>query len=54
MDGMDQKKTNLPVLGCYTKDEAPLRLRLVGVKVQGKIIDAFLVNSTVPGVEFDD
>ena len=49
MDGMDQKKTNLPVLGRYTKDEAPLRLRLVGVKVHGKRNYAFLVDSTVPG-----
>ena len=48
---MDQKKTNLPVLGRSTKDDPPLHQRLVPVrvKVHGKRTYAFLVDSTVPG-----
>ena len=36
MDGMDQKKTYLPVLQQHTKDVSPLHQCLIGVKVHGK------------------
>jgi hypothetical protein len=49
MDGMDQKKTHLPVWSRYTKDESPMEQRLVGVMVHGKRNYAFLVDATVPG-----
>ena len=43
MDGMDQKKTHLPVLNRQTKDEPALQQRLVGVKVHGKQKYAFFL-----------
>ena len=49
MDGMDQKKTNLPVMGRYTKTESPLTQRIIGVKVHGIKNYAFVVDETVPG-----
>ena len=49
MDGMDQKKTHLPVLQWYTKDKSPLQQHLIGVKVHRKQNYVFLVDSTVPG-----
>ena len=35
IDGMDQKKTNCPVMGSTVKDESPLTQRVIGVKVHG-------------------
>ena len=49
MDGMDQKKNNLPVMGRYTKTESPLTQRIIGVKVHGIKNYAFVVDETVPG-----
>jgi hypothetical protein len=49
MDGMDQKKTHLPVWSRYTKDESPMEQRVVGVMVHGIRNYAFVVDSTVPG-----
>ena len=48
-DGMDQKKTHLPVWSRYTKDESPLEQRLIGVKVHGIRNYVFLVDASVPG-----
>ena len=47
IDGMDQKKTNCPSLGKYTKDEPPLAQRVIGVKVHGKKTYAFICDETV-------
>ena len=47
--GWTLKKTLLPVLQRYTKDESPLQQCLIGVKVHGKRNYVFLVDSTVPG-----
>ena len=34
IDGLDNKKTNCPVMGRSVKDESPLTQRVIGVKVQ--------------------
>ena len=50
IDGMDQKKTNCPNLGGQTtKDEAPLKTRIIGVKVHGIRNYAYIADETVPG-----
>jgi hypothetical protein len=46
---MDQKKTDCPVLGRFTKDEPPLGQRLIGVKVHGIKNYAFVVDESVAG-----
>jgi len=47
---MDQKKTNCPSLGgSTTKDEAPLKLRVIGVKVHGIRNYAYIADQNVPG-----
>ena len=47
---MDQKKTNCPSLGgSTTKDEAPLKLRVIGVKVHGIRNYAYIAYQNVPG-----
>lgn len=49
IDGMDQKKTDCPVLSRYTKDEAPLGQRIIGVKVHGICNYCYIVDESVPG-----
>ena len=44
MDGMDQKKINLPVMGHYTKTESPLTQRIIGVRsMESKIMHLLLM-----------
>ena len=47
IDGMDQKKTNCPAMGKFTKDDPPLVQRVMGVKVHGIGSYAFIVDDTV-------
>ena len=49
MDGMDQKKTNVPVMATNTKDEPPLVQRIIGVKVHGLRNYCFIVDENIPG-----
>jgi hypothetical protein len=49
IDGMDQKKTDCPVVGRNTKDEAPLGQRVIGVKVHGIQDFIFVLDESVPG-----
>ena len=49
MDGMDQKKTDCPVMGRYVKDEAPLAQRIIGVKVHGIGNYVYVVDESVSG-----
>ena len=46
---MDQKKSNLPVMAWYTKDESPFEQRIIGVKVHGVPNYVFLADETIPG-----
>lgn len=48
IDGMDQKKTDCPVMGSKIKDESPLVQRVIGAKVHGIRTYAFLCDETVP------
>ena len=47
IDGMDQKKTNCPAMGKFTKDDPPLVQRVMGVKVHGIGSYSFIVDDTV-------
>jgi hypothetical protein len=49
IDGMDQKKTNCPVLGRNVKDESPLTQRVIGVKVHGVGHLVYVCDETVRG-----
>ena len=49
MDGMDQKKTDCPVVGRNVKDESPLGQRIIGVKVHGIANYCYVVDDSVPG-----
>lgn len=49
IDGMDQKKTNVPITGRAVKDPSPLTQRIIGAKVHGHGNYAFIVDETVPG-----
>lgn len=49
IDGMDQKKTYVPVMGSRIKDESPLVQRLIGVKVHGHRSYVFIVDDNTPG-----
>ena len=49
IDGMDQKKTNCPVLGRNVKDESPLTQRVIGVKVHGIGCLVYICDETVKG-----
>jgi hypothetical protein len=49
VDGMDQKKTDCPVMGRYVKDEAPLVQRIIGVKVHGLGNYVYVADESVPG-----
>jgi len=49
IDGMDQKKTNCPVLGRNVKDESPLTQRVIGVKVHGIGRLVYICDETVKG-----
>ena len=46
---MDQKKSNLPVMARYTKDESPFVQRIIGVKVHAVRNYVFLADETIPG-----
>lgn len=46
---MDQKRTNVPIMGRNVKDESPLTQRVIGAKVHGICTYAFIVDETVPG-----
>ena len=49
INGMDQKKTNCPNLGGQTtKDEAPLKTCIIGVKVHGVRNYVYIADETVP------
>jgi hypothetical protein len=47
IDGMDQKKTNIPKMGRTVKDESPLTQRIVGVKVHGHGTFVYVCDDTV-------
>lgn len=49
IDGMDQNKTDCPVLSRHTKDEAPLGQRIIGVRVHGICNYCYIVGESVPG-----
>ena len=49
IDGMDQKKTNCPVMGRTVKDESPLTQRVIGVKVHGIGNFVYVCDETVRG-----
>ena len=48
---MDQKKSNLPVMAWYTKDESPFVQRIIGVKFKVHAVRnyVFLADETIPG-----
>ena len=46
---MDQKKSNIPVMGKTVKDESPLTQRVIGVKVHGIGNYVYLCDDTVRG-----
>lgn len=49
IDGMDQKKTDIPVMASTTKDDPPLTQRVIGVKVHGLRNYCFIVDDNLPG-----
>ena len=49
IDGMDQKKTNCPVLGRTVKDKPPLTQRVIGVIVHGICRLVYVCDDTVRG-----
>ena len=49
VDGMDQKKTDCPVMGRFVKAEAPLAQRIIRVKVHGIGNYVYVVDESVSG-----
>ena len=49
IDGMDQKKTDCPVVGKSVKEESPLKQRIIGVKVHGIGNYVYVLDESVPG-----
>jgi hypothetical protein len=47
--GMDQQKTNIPIMASKIKDESPLEQRIIGVKVHGHRNYLFVVDQNLPG-----
>ena len=47
IDGMDQKKTDCPVVGREIKEESPLKQRITGAKVHGIADYVFVLDESV-------